>query len=167
MIPHAEMQQYVDKINSKFSVHALWDGYYIRMFKRRNLVIGGSQDWIYYHNIDIIFKKVIFFNLPSYWQDACIEGEDLFRLTTHEELILHHPDFNPLDRHVFAIDLDFDYLGKGDKHTYFIVAANVFYERHDPPGDGLLYYEDPLGKVGIYNKNNRVIKVKPQSDQGT
>lgn len=57
MIPIEEMQRYVDQINGSFPVNALWDGYMIRKFKKNNLVIGGSQDWIYYHNIDVIFKS--------------------------------------------------------------------------------------------------------------
>ena len=51
-VSHEKMQQYVDRINSQFPVAALFDGYRIRMFKHKNLVVGGSQDWIYYHNID-------------------------------------------------------------------------------------------------------------------
>lgn len=57
MIPHPEMQKYVDQINQKLPAHAMWNDYYIRMFKRKNLVIDGSQDWVYYHDIDLIFKR--------------------------------------------------------------------------------------------------------------
>lgn len=157
MVPRADMQRYVDRINEQLPVHALWDGYYIRMFKRKNLVIGGSQDWIYFHNVDLIFKKVIFFNLPSDWRDTAIEGEDLFRISDEDEFRLHHPDFDIQDRHVFAIDLHYDFKGEYQKHTFFIVAANVFYERlQDPVGDGMIHYEDPMGRVGFLCKENRV-----------
>jgi hypothetical protein len=126
MVSHSKMQQYVDQINSKLLVHALWNGYKIRMFKRKNLVIGGSQDWIYYHNIDVIFKKVTFFNLPDRWHDTAIQGADLFRSTNLEEFKKHHPNFDTQDRHIFAFDLAFDLNNKYEKHIYYVVAANVF-----------------------------------------
>ena len=161
MISREDMQRYVDNINAKFSVHALWNGYKIRIFKRKNLVIGGSQDWIYYHNIDVIFKKVTFFNLPESWHDTASEGEDLFRLSDHEEFNKHHPDFDPGDRHVFAFDLFFDQEDTYRKHTFFIVAATVFFERYDDPmGDGIVHYEDPLEEMGWLCKENRVITRK-------
>lgn len=158
MISHTQMQTFVDKINAQFPAHALWDGYYIRIFKRKNLVIGGSQDWIYYHNIDVIFKKVSFFNLPPWWRDTAIEGDDLFRLSTQEEFLQHHPDFDPGDKHVFAFDLFYDIHDSYQKHTFFVLAGNVFFERYqNPTGDGMIHYEDPLGRAGFMSKMNRVL----------
>ncbi|MBR9920486.1 MAG: hypothetical protein GYB31_06575 [Bacteroidetes bacterium] len=157
IISHRDMQQFVDKINEQLPVHAMWDGYQIRKFKRKNLVIGGSQDWIYYHNVDLIFKQVTFFNLPARWRDTQIVGEDLFRLSDKEEFAQHHPDFVVGDKHVFAIDLHFSYQDIFQKHTYFVVASRVFFERlKDPSGDGLVEYEDPLGEVGFLPKTNRL-----------
>jgi hypothetical protein len=151
------MQRYVDRINRQLPAHALWDGYQIRIFKRKNLVISGSQDWIYFHNIDLIFKKVIFFNLPAQWHDTYIEGDDLFRLSSPEEFRQHHPDFDPGDRHVFAIDLHLYVMDPPERHTYFVVGENVFYQLlKDPAGDGIVEYEDPLGEVGFRCKENRV-----------
>lgn len=157
-IPRPEMQRYVDQINRKLPVHALWNGYRIRMFKRKNLVIGGSQDWIYYHNIDLIFKKVIFFNLPDMWNDTAIQGDDLFRLSDLSEFKNDHPDFDTEDRHIFAIDMTLDSQGKYGKHTFFVVAANVFFEKTEyPMGDGIVDYEDPLEMESYPCKANRVI----------
>ena len=159
-VPHKQMQQYVDQINKQFPVDALWDGYKIRMFKRSNLVIGGSQDWTYYHNIDVIFKKVIFFNLPDWWKDTWINHkEDLFRLSNREEFKKHHPDFDIQNRHVFAFDMCIDCKGGLKNFTYFVVAKNVFFERFDDSaGDGMVHYDDPLGEVGYECLANRVIR---------
>ncbi len=154
---HKEMQIYTDKLNSQFSVHALWNGYNIRMFKHKNLVIGGSQDWIYYHDIDIIFKKVIFFNLPSGWSDTLIKGDDLFRLTNEEEFKIHHQNFDTQNQHIFAFDLVSNYDETDQKHTFFVVAKNVFLEKYTKKlGDGIIDYKDPLGDVGFQSKENRV-----------
>ncbi|MCB9233355.1 MAG: hypothetical protein H6581_16985 [Bacteroidia bacterium] len=148
------MQKIVDRINASFSVHALWNGYRIRMFRRKNLVISGSQNWTYYRNLDVIFKKVIFFNLPPEWHDTWIRGEDLFRLSTVAEFRQHHPDFDPLDRHVFAIDLTYS----GTQRTFFILASNVFCVRcESPDNDGDIYYEDPLGEAAFWSGENRVM----------
>lgn len=160
MITHSQMQTYVDQINQKFNVHGCWDGYYIRLFKRKNLVIGGSQDWCYYHNLDVIFKTVIFFDLPSSWRDTEISGEDLFRLANLEEFKIYHPDFEMSKypkHHIFAIDIHFTYDGRFEKNTYFIVATNVFLEIYtDPIGDGHIEYEDPLEHKGFLCRENRV-----------
>ena len=148
------MQQYVDQVNEQLPVHALWNGYKIRVFKRKNLVISGSQDWIYYHNIDLIFKKVTFFNLPPEWSDTAIVGDDLFRLSTQSEFKKHHPGFDSQDRHIFAIDFHDQFADKPEKDTRFIVAANVFFQTlQDPTGDGIVDYED---KRGYLCKENRV-----------
>ncbi len=156
-ISHDQMQKYVDHVNSKFLVSALWNGYKIRMFKRSNLVIGGSQDWVYFHNIDVIFKKVIFFNLPEGWADTSVDHkEDLFRLSDVEEFKKHHPDFDPQDRHIFAFDLTFYFKEVPESYTYFVVAANVFFDQLEQ-GDGMIYYEDPLGEVGYGVLENRAI----------
>lgn len=158
-ISQSQMQEFVDRINAQLPVHALWDGYKIRIFKRKNLVISGSQDWIYHHNIDLIFKKVIFFNLPAQWHDAAVAGDHLFRLTDQNEFKTHHPLFDPEDRHIFAIDLYSNFLEAREKHTFFIVAANVFFERLDDPlGDGIVEYQDPLPLAPYLSKYNRVIK---------
>ncbi|MEZ4688480.1 MAG: hypothetical protein R3B47_21185 [Bacteroidia bacterium] len=149
------MQQFVDKINAQLPVHAFWDGYYIRMFKRNNLMIGGSQDWIYYHNVDLIFKKVTFFNLPPWWRDTAIVGDDLFRLSSPEEFHAHFPEIDTGDRHVFAFDLHYDIHESFTKHSFFVLAANVFFEKLTS-GDGKITYEDPLGKEGFWSKKNRV-----------
>lgn len=159
MVSHTKMQEFTDQINRDLPVNAFWNGFKIRMFKRGNLVIGGSQDWTYYHNIDLIFKKVTFFNLPDSWNDTAIPSDNLFRLTTIEEFQSHHPNFTPIDRHIFAIDLCFDYpKGKEyEKHTFFILASNVFFEKHEA-GDGLCSYEDSIGENDFLSKENRVIK---------
>lgn len=157
-ISHEQMQTYVDRINERLPVHTMWDGYYIRKFKRKNLVIGGSQGWIYYHNVDLIFKQVTFYNLPPWWRDAAIRGDDLFRLSDEEEFKKHHPDFDIGDQHVFALDIHFDIHDSMKKHTFFVVAANVFFEKYgNPSGDGIVDYEDPLKGEKYSSKKNRVI----------
>jgi hypothetical protein len=158
MIPHEQMQRYVDQINQEFQVGALWNGYGIRMLKKNNLVIGGSQDWIYFHNIDVIFKKVIFYNLPSQWQDTAVVGNDLFRLSDQHEFELSHPDFDVENRHVFAFDMHIEQNREMEKHTFFIVASNVFFDKPEPVGDGFIDYDDPLGDVGFWCKKNRVFQ---------
>lgn len=118
----------------------------------------GSQDWIYYHNIDLIFKKVIFFNLPAWWKDTASPTDDLFRLSNIDEFRKHHPYFDIQDRHVFAIDLAFDINNNYEKQTFFVVAANVFFELlNDPAGDGIVNYEDPMEDIDFLSKTNRVI----------
>jgi hypothetical protein len=150
------MQKIVDSINGQFPVDALWNGYKIRMFKRKNLVVGGSQDWMYFHNIDVIFKKVIFFNLPSGWHDTSVHGDDLFRLSTKEEFQKHHPDFEVGSYHVFAFDLYKGFEAEAPT-TFFVVANNVFFERlQNPAGDGIVDYEDPLEDIDYYSRENRI-----------
>lgn len=156
MIPIEEMQQYVDQINGSFPVNALWDGYMIRKFKKNNLVIGGSQDWIYYHNIDVMFKKVTFFNLPSQWRDTWVKGDNLFRLTTSKEFKLEFPNFDIGDKHVFAFDMTFPFDNITKENTFFVIASNVFFDRPQPTGDGMVDYEDPYDPVALDFEGNRV-----------
>ena len=154
-----EIQAYTDKINAQFSVHEMWNGYHIRMFKRKNLVIGGSQDWTCFHNIDVIFKKVIFFNLPQSWSDTQILGDDLFRLATLGEFHDCHPEFDTQGLHIFALDFG---LGrdKSEKNTRFVVARTVFLEKYvEGGGDGKISYKDPLGNTGFHSKENRLDKM--------
>jgi hypothetical protein len=156
MISRKEMKCYVNTINAAFPVNALWDGYKIRKFKKRNLVIGGSQDWIYFHNIDVIFKKVTFFNLPAEWSDTSVNGKSLFRLSTAKEFRRHFPDFEVGDKHVFAFDMYFPFDNLPKEHTYFVLASNVFFDRPQPTGDGMVDYEDPAENAGFMCKENRV-----------
>jgi hypothetical protein len=123
----SEITKYVNDINAQLPAHALWDGYYIRKFKKKNLVIGGSQDWIYYHNIDLIFKKVSFYNLPAFWRDTAIIGDDVFRLSSSKEFKSHHPDFEIGENHVFAFDLFYNIFESREQHTFFVLAKTVFF----------------------------------------
>lgn len=158
MIPHAQMQEYVNQINQKFPIHSCSDGYNIRLFKQKNLVIGGSRDWTYCHNVDIIFKKVIFFNLYFRWHDTEMDGDNFFRLANPGEFENYHPDFDTTGYHVFAIDLYFTYDETYyDKNTCFVVAENVFLEIFDQPiGDGMIHYEDPFKTKDFLCRENRV-----------
>lgn len=155
-IPPEQMAEYVRKINERLPVHAMWDGYWIESFKRSNLQISGSLDRLYYREWDIVFKKVTFFNLPAEWRDTNIIGNDFFCLSSKEEFKLHHPDFDPGDHHIFAIDLWYPFLEPTEKHTFFVVAANVFlFKCESPDTDVWMNYTDPL-LGGYKEKRNRV-----------
>lgn len=150
--------QIVDKINETLPVHALWDGFWIHKFKRSNLVISGSQDQTYYRNYDLVFKKVLFFNLPRAWRDTNVLGDHMLRLSDREEFARHHPGFDVQDRQIFAIDLHYDVEGQWQKHTFFVVAAHVYLFKCEPPDDAPgLFYTDPLGDVWYPCKENRVV----------
>ncbi|MCB0852675.1 MAG: hypothetical protein KDD63_10650 [Bacteroidetes bacterium] len=150
-------QQIVDQINDRLPVHAMWDGFYIYKFKRSNLLISASQDHIYYRIFDLVFLKVIFFFFFSFWRDTNVVGDDLLRLSDREEFAQHHPNFDPQDRQIFAIDLHYSYQDEYQKHTFFVVAEKVFLFKCEPPNDGPgIDYEDPMGKVGFLCKENRV-----------
>ena len=155
---HSDIIKMVDYVNENLPLHSLWDGYWISRFKRNNLMISGSQDQIYYRNYDIVFKKVIFFNLPEQWRDTNFIGDDFLRLSTKEEFEIYHPKFDIMDRSVFAIDLYYNGFDTFEKHTFFVIAKKVYlFECVHPDGKPIWEYEDPLGKVGYQCKENRAI----------
>ena len=151
------IHQTVENINRTLPVHAMWDGFWIEKFKRSNLVVSCSQDRLYYRSFDIVFKKVIFHNLPAEWRDTNVLGDNVIRLSDGEEFAEYHSDFDIEDRNIFAIDLHYDENGKQTKHTFFVVGAKVYLFRCEPPNNRPEFdYTDPLGEVGYGCKQNRV-----------
>jgi hypothetical protein len=150
-----EIDTIVNKINDLFPLHSMWDGLWVHEFKRKNLVIGASFDRIYYREYDIVFKKVIFFNVPHAWRDTDVHGEHLLRLSTTEEFASHHPNFKTGDKPIFAIDLTFDEL----HHTFFVVAEKVYLVKLDPAlqNYGGAEYKDPFIAEIFPSKKNRVM----------
>ena len=155
----SDIHQIVHQVNERLPVHSMWDGFWINKFKRSNLQISCSFDRIYYRNFDLVFKKVVFFNLPHQWRDTHVFGDHILRLSNKDEFSTHHPNFDFQGKHIFAIDLHFDINNVFQKHTYFVVASKVFLFKCEYPDNASGYeYEDPYGEdVGFECKENRVI----------
>jgi hypothetical protein len=133
----------------------MWDGLWVHEYKRHNLVIGASFDRIYYRNYDVVFKKVLFFNLPNQWRDTDVESDALIRLATKEEFALQQPNFDVKDKNIFAIDLVFNNV----LHNFYIVAKTVYLFKCEPPNDkyGGTDYVDPFIHEPFPCKKNRVL----------
>ncbi len=128
------MRDILSRINKEMLVHCMYDGFCIHSFKQKTLIISGSHDSIYMRDIDIVFKKVIFFNVPEKWRDTQITGDEMIRLATIEEFQKQHPGFDTGDYFIFAIDLHFYDVPHAGMHTYFIVAEHI-YLNHCEPGN--------------------------------
>ena len=140
----------------------MWDGLWVHKFKRNNLVIGASFDRCYYRDYDIVFKKVIFFNLPYQWRDTEVNTEDLIRLSTKEEFEKQHPDFDTSNKNIFAIDICFtNFARENIMHTFFVVAETVYIFKPQPPENkyGGAEYTDPFIDELFPCKKNRVIQI--------
>jgi hypothetical protein len=148
----------VQHINKELPLHSMWDGFWVQSFKRGTLIISCSFDRSYYRNFDIVFKKVIFFNVPDEWRDTDIEGDDLLRLASAEEFQNHHPGFDPLDRHIIAVDIHFrDENGERIKHTFFILAEHIYLNKCvGPDSKPVVEYKDPFSNELFPCKKNRV-----------
>lgn len=149
----------IQRINKELPLHSMWDGFWVHSFNRGTLVISCSFDRIYYRNFDLVFKKVIFFNVPVEWRDTDIYGDDLLRLATKDEFIEHQPGFDPLDRQIIAIDIHFRLLsGEIKKHTFFILAEHVYLNKCVAPDySPASEYADPYSEEPFPCKKNRVI----------
>ncbi|MEO7048696.1 MAG: hypothetical protein ABI091_25570 [Ferruginibacter sp.] len=119
-------EQIVKRINESLPLHSMWDGFWVHYFKAKTLIISASFDMIYYRDYDLIFKKVIFFNVPERWRDTDISGEELVRLSTEEEFAQHHPGFSTQNHFIFAIDIHFARNNNVTKYTFFIVAKYIY-----------------------------------------
>jgi hypothetical protein len=138
----------------------MWDGFWVHSFNKGTLIISCSFDRIYYRNFDLVFKKVIFFNVPAEWRDTDIYGDDLLRLASKEEFEKHHPDFDVADHHIIAVDLHFRYTdGNVRKFTFFILAAHVYLNKCEPGNSNpVAEYTDPYSGEFFPCMKNRVLK---------
>ena len=89
-----DMLEIVRTINAALPVHSMWDGFWVHSFRRRTLVISCSFDKIYYREFDLIFKKVIFFNVPESWRDTAVMGDEMIRVATVDEFHKYHEGFD-------------------------------------------------------------------------
>ena len=153
------MQKIVEKINADLPLHSLWDGFWVRSFKRRTLVISGSLDRIYYRDYDIVFKRVTFFNVPNQWRDSQISGKNFFRLASKEEFLTHHLGFEPHHLPIFAIDIHYGVNDVSVKFTFFIVAKNVYLNKcEEPDNDPGCYYTDTFETDPANSFSNKVVR---------
>jgi hypothetical protein len=118
-------QEKIDQINQELPLHSMWDGFWVHAFDKGRLQVSCSFDRIYYRDFDIVFRDVIFFNLPDEWRDTDIRGENLLRIASKNEFIVHHPDFDTQDHSILAIDIFISRREAIFKHTFFIVATSV------------------------------------------
>ena len=155
------IEDIVETVNKTLPLNSMWDGLWVHKFKRKNLVIGASFDRCYYRDYDIVFKKVSFFNLPYQWRDTEVNSENLIRLSTKKEFEKQHPDFDILDKNIFAIDIWLtNYARENIMHTFFVIAQTVYIFKQLPPDNnfGGAEYTDPfIGEV-FPCKKNRVTK---------
>lgn len=137
----------VNKINQTLPLHRMWDGFWIHSFKKHTLIISCSFDKIYYRCFDLIFKRVVFFNVPSIWRDTNIIGDNLIRIASQNEFEQQYPGFDTQDHIIFAIDIYFGGNDLSEKHSFYILAKNIYLNQCVPPDDNpvplyLDIYED-------------------------
>lgn len=153
-----DIKTIVEKINKDLPLHSMWDGFWISRFKRQELNVSCSFDRSYYRNYDIVFKDVIFFNLPFEWRDTDIYGEDLIRLSNKEEFNQHHSNFDTLDYNIFAIDIYFVKKEVNQKYTFFIVSRRVYLFKCDSPNCyPEVDYTDPFQNETFPCMKNRIL----------
>lgn len=143
------------QINQSIQVKNMWDGFWIYDYYQGKLTISGSFDRTIYRNVDIFFRGVSFFNLPSEWRDTDIPTYELLRLASREEFKLQFPDFEIGDKQVFAIDLK----TRPDKamHSFFVVADNIEAEQcHPNDSSPRVDYTDPLKAEAFPCLKNRI-----------
>jgi hypothetical protein len=159
----------IKKINEDLPLHSMWDGFWVHSFKRGTLVISCSFDRIYYRQFDLVFKKVIFFNVPERWRDSNVDGDDLLRLASPEEFRRHHPDFDTKGHLIFAIDMHLEIINDiiheingepqreirraWEPFTFFIVATHVYLNECTPEDNNPVpEYEDRLHSMSMKNR---------------
>jgi hypothetical protein len=157
-IKHGEedAQHWLNKMHEIIPIESMWDGFWIKDFSKKDLVISCSFDRILYRNFDIIFKDVSFFNLPYEWRDSNLIGQKLFYLEKRNDFEKYSNLKLKDSEFVFGIDLYFSHLNQKN-HTFTIVAQHVFTEECRK-GDAFpdVYYKDPLGDKGYLSLENRV-----------
>jgi hypothetical protein len=158
--PTLSMVDLVSKVNQFLPFNSMWDGFWVHAFKRSNLVIGAAFDRSLGRDFDIVFKKVIFFNLPARWSDSHVVGGQLVRLATQQEFALQQPDFDTQNLSIFAFDISWGCpLGERLFYTYYVVAKSIWAFKCE--GDDRQYggaeFTDPWAVGG----NPRLIDGKP------
>lgn len=152
------LTEIVSTINNQLPLHNMWDSFWVHSFKRKTLVVSCSFDRIYYRDYDIVFKKVIFFNLPTQWRDTNIPGNDLIRIANEEEFLQHHLGFDASGFSIFAIDMYFGNNGTAEKHSFFIIAKHIYLNKCDAANNNPSpNYTDPFAKDIFPSKMNRVL----------
>ena len=150
--------QIVKTINETLPIHSLWDGFWVHYFKRKTLIISCSFDRIYYRNFDLIFKQVIFFNVPDEWSDTSIHGDELIRLAAKSEFKKHHPDFDLQDEIIFGIDIYIENNRSSEVHTFFIIAKHIYLQKCEVPDNNPTpEYTDPFCNEIFPCKKNRIV----------
>ena len=158
MIVSEKFIQVVKTINETLPLHSMWDGFWVHYFKRKTLIISCSFDRTYYRNYDLIFKQVIFFNVPDEWRDTNIHGDELIRIATKTEFKQHHPDFNFQDQVIFGLDIYIDNNGSLEKHTFFIIAKHIYLIKCEAPDNNPVpEYADLFCNENYPCKKNRVV----------
>ena len=150
----SNMIEIVQTINKTLPLHSLWDGFWVHAFKRKTLIISCSFDRTYYRNFDLVFKNVIFYNVPSEWRDTAIHGDNLIRLSTVEEFTQYHPGFDTSGHVVFGIDIHFGQK----KYSFFIVGKHVYLnECKAPDNHAGTEYVDLFEEEEFPCRKNRVV----------
>ncbi len=122
----------VEQVKPWLMEEEIRDFYMLRHTENGRLVVAGSRDYSYYHNVELIFHEVQFVMLP-----ALVFEADRLRLATAEELaqldgIMHgHQHMG----RVFCLESTFE----GTR--YYVVARQLQYNT-----DTVYYYKrEPLG----------------------
>lgn len=151
-------EEILAKLNQDLPLHSMWDGFWIRYHKRGTLILSCSFDRIYYRNYDIIFKDVIFYNIPSEWRDTDVLGDELIRQGTWSEFRQQQPDFDPEGHQIFAIDLLLENRYPKKLQTFFIIAKHIYLEKCEAPNASpLIEYVDIFDDEPFPCFKNRVL----------
>ena len=166
----------IKKINQTLIVPTQYDGFWIDSFKRKTLVIYSSHDRIYGADYELVFKNVIFYNIPYQWRDTNVDTDALLRLATPDEFAKHHPGFDAGAHMILALDLhletNLDYFIEingeqqrqinrtWDPYTFFIVAKHVYLSDRDDKYGSSPTYEDQMmdDEYPAFCRKNRVVK---------
>ena len=149
----------VEKVNRTLPLHSMWDGFWIHSFRRKTLILSCSFDRIYYRNYDLIFKQVVFFNLPDQWRDTDVYGDNLLRLASQEEFKQYHPGFDPENHFIFAFDLHINTQNKDNNYIFFVLAKHIYLIQCEPPDNRpVTVYTDSLEYEAFPCMKNRAIK---------
>ena len=154
-----DILEIVRTINAALPVNSMWDGFWVHSFRRRTLIISCSFDKIYYREFDLIFKKVIFFNVPESWRDTSVMGDDMIRVATMAEFHKYHEGFDTKNQFIFAIDLHFRHHGAENStmHTFFIVAEHIYLVKCQHGNNNPVpEYVEPFGEEDFPCMKNRV-----------
>lgn len=113
-----DLSEILKKLNHELSKTNISDFYIYDYSSRPSLILAGSFDFSYYHNIEITFNEVSFVTCPG-----GIFTVDLFRLATPDEVTrLNEFTYGYNDTQAICLeDTTF-------KTTFFISAAEVNYK---------------------------------------